>query len=123
MVCVRSHRFNLVILLVILTLGRDILMNPFGGRISVVAISSGLIVPRIANPLPEAAWVATYFGVTSIWDVDSATGLQRFGACWSLAMRALLVMSQGHRMCLIQKHMNFSPNSWADVLGHPRAQF
>ena len=69
-------------------------MNPFGGRISVVAIPSGPIVPRIANPLPEAAWVATYFGVTSIWDVDSATGLQRFGACWSLAMRALLVMSR-----------------------------
>lgn len=34
-----------------------------------------LLVILIANPLPEAAWVATYFGVTSIWDVDSGSVL------------------------------------------------
>ena len=29
---------------------------------------------RCANPLPEAAWVATYFGVTSVWDFESESG-------------------------------------------------
>ncbi|CAL1149680.1 unnamed protein product [Cladocopium goreaui] len=30
-----------------------------------------LLVILCANPLPEAAWVATYFGVTSVWDFES----------------------------------------------------
>jgi len=30
-----------------------------------------ILVILLANPIPEAAWVATYFGVTSIWDFES----------------------------------------------------
>lgn len=30
-----------------------------------------LLVILCANPIPEAAWVATYFGVTSLWDFES----------------------------------------------------
>ena len=29
---------------------------------------------RFANPIPEAAWVVTYFGVTSLWDFESEAG-------------------------------------------------